>query len=109
MFAVKKDARQVQYAVLPVWDVLEAAPHDLAAHGEANEVKLRTKLQVVGELLDVKGDALLTPGRVWIALSIPRPVERQKVDAQLLCHLLHQISDNNMTITSCQGSIFFSL
>jgi hypothetical protein len=28
----------VQYAVLPVWDVLQTAPHDLAAHGEANEV-----------------------------------------------------------------------
>jgi hypothetical protein len=26
-----------------------------------------------------------------------------------LCHLLHRISDHNMTIASCQGSRLFSL
>jgi hypothetical protein len=34
-----------------VWDVLEAAPHDLAAHGEAGEVELVSELKAVGELL----------------------------------------------------------
>lgn len=49
--------------LLPVRDVLEAAPHDLAAHGEAHEVEPGPQLQVVGELGDVDGDALLRPCR----------------------------------------------
>ena len=73
---------------LPVRDVLEAAPHDLAAHGEAGEVELGAELQGVGELLDVQGDALLRPTRVRVALAVPRPVEREQVDPQLLRQLL---------------------
>jgi hypothetical protein len=75
--------------VLPVWDVLEAAPHDLAAHGEASKVELATQLQVVGELGDVEGDALLGPGRVRVALGVPGAIEGQHVNAQLLRKLLH--------------------
>ena len=76
------------FGTLPVRDVLEAAPHDLAAHGEAGEVELGAELQGVGELLDVQGDALLRPRRVRVALAIPRPVEREQVDPQLLRQLL---------------------
>jgi hypothetical protein len=71
-----------------VRDVLEAAPHDLAAHGEAGEVELGAELQGVGELLDVEGDAPLRPRRVRVALAVPRPVEREQVDPQLLRQLL---------------------
>ena len=72
-----------------MWDVLEAAPHDLAAHGEANEVELEAELQVVGELGDVEGDALLGPARVRVALGVAGAIKGQQVNAQLLCKLLH--------------------
>ena len=70
--------------LLPVRDVLEAAPHDLAAHGEAHEVEPGPQLQVVGELGDVDGDALLRPCRVRVAFAVPRSVKGQQVDAKLL-------------------------
>ena len=47
-----------------MWDVLEAAPHDLVAHGEADEVEIGLELEVVRQLRDVKRDALLCPGRM---------------------------------------------
>jgi hypothetical protein len=75
--------------MLPVWDVLEAAPHDLAAHGEASEVELVAELKAVGKLLDIERDAILGPARVRVTLSIPRSIERQQVDPQLPCQLLH--------------------
>ena len=84
------------FGTLPVRDVLEAAPHDLAAHGEAGEVELGAQLQVVGELRDVERDALLRPGRVRVALAVPGPVEGQQVDAELLCQLLHRFSVHGM-------------
>jgi hypothetical protein len=37
------------------------------------------------------------------------PSCRLSANAELLCHLLHRISDHNMTIASCQGSRLFSL
>jgi len=57
-----------------VRDVLEAAPHDLAAHGEADEMELGPELEVVGQLRDVESDALLRPGWVGVALGVPGPV-----------------------------------
>lgn len=93
-----------------MWDVLEAAPHDFTAHGEADEVELGAQLQVVGELLDVEGDALLRRCRVRVALTVPWPVEGQQVDAQLLCQLLYQISSvHAVTITSCQLEVDCSI
>jgi hypothetical protein len=71
--------------MIPVWDVLEAAPHDLTAHGEASEVELVAELKAIGELLDIERDAILGPVRVRVALSIPGSIERQQVDPQLLC------------------------
>jgi hypothetical protein len=71
-----------------VWDVLEAAPHDLAAHGEAGEVELVSELKAVGELLDIECHAILGPPRMLVALSIPSSIERQQVDPQLL-HMSH--------------------
>jgi len=73
-----------------VRDVLEAAPHDLAAHGEADEMELGPELEVVGQLRDVESDALLRPGWVGVALGVPGPVEGQQVDSQLLQQPLHQ-------------------
>jgi hypothetical protein len=71
---LKKVSKNV---MLPVWDVLEAAPHDLAAHGEAGEVELAAELKAIDELLDIEHDAILSPARVWVALSIPGSIERQ--------------------------------
>jgi hypothetical protein len=75
------------YAGKPVRDVLEAAPHDLPAHGEAGEVEPVAELHGVGELLDVQGDALVGPSRVRVALPVPGAVEGEQVDAQLLGQL----------------------
>jgi hypothetical protein len=85
-FAMTEVSKNV---MLPVWDVLEAAPHDLAAHREVGEVELVVELKAVGELLDIEHDAILGSARVWVALSIPGSIERQQVDPQLLCQLLH--------------------
>jgi hypothetical protein len=85
----KRQLVYIMYTVyIPVRDVFEAAPHDFPAHGVADEVELGAELQPVGEPFDVERNAVLRSTGVWVALSIPRTIERDHVDTQLFCELL---------------------
>jgi hypothetical protein len=76
---------------------VEAAPGRVPAQGRAHDVELVTKLQRVGELLDVRGVALQPTRLVGVAVAVPGSVEVEEVDPQLLGKLLHRQHTSSTT------------